>query len=77
MNDSTQSATDNYKGVWDNRVGFGTTPALVVIDFMKGYTTEGSPLFAPGVVDAVKGKPGGHRRGSGQRGSGAAHQRAL
>lgn len=29
-------------------------PALLVIDFMKGYTTEGSPLFAPGVVEAVR-----------------------
>ena len=48
MSDNAQDATDNYKGVWDNRVGFGTTPALVVIDFMKGYTTEGSPLYAPG-----------------------------
>ncbi len=58
MNDATQqSATANYKGVWDNRIGFGATPALVVIDFMKGYTTEGSPLFAPGVVEAVKASP--------------------
>ncbi|MGD9925055.1 MAG: N-carbamoylsarcosine amidohydrolase [Pseudorhodoplanes sp.] len=45
---------DNYKGVWDTRIGFGTAPALIVIDFMKGYTTEGSPLFAPGVVAAVR-----------------------
>ncbi len=26
---------------------------MLVIDFMKGYTTEGAPLFASGVVDAV------------------------
>jgi maleamate amidohydrolase len=51
MSEDKQS---NYAGVWDNRVGFGDTPALVVIDFMKGYTTEGSPLFAPGVVTAVR-----------------------
>jgi maleamate amidohydrolase len=57
MNDNSETATDNYKGVWDNRVGFGKTAALIVIDFMKGYTTEGSPLFAPGVVDAVKASP--------------------
>jgi len=49
--DST--ATDNYKGVWDNRLGFGKKPALVVIDFMKGYTTKDAPLYAPGVVTAV------------------------
>ncbi|MFP5516454.1 MAG: N-carbamoylsarcosine amidohydrolase [Alphaproteobacteria bacterium] len=48
-----QSASDNYKGVWGNRIGFGERPALLVIDFMQGYTTEGAPLYAPGVVGAV------------------------
>jgi len=43
----------NYAGVWDNRLGFGNKPALLVIDFMKGYIMEDSPLFAPGVVTAV------------------------
>ncbi|PXF29876.1 isochorismatase [Pokkaliibacter plantistimulans] len=50
---STTSLTDNYKGVWDSRIGFGNKAALIVIDFMQGYTTEGSPLFAPGVVTAL------------------------
>ena len=48
-----QSASDNYKGVWGNRIGFGERPALLVIDFLQGYTTEGAPLYAPGVVRAV------------------------
>jgi maleamate amidohydrolase len=43
----------NYEGVWDTRIGFGQKPALVVIDFMKGYTDPESPLFAPDVVKAV------------------------
>ncbi len=47
------SLTDNYSGVWGNRIGFGRHPALLMIDFMQGYTTEGAPLFAPGVVSAV------------------------
>jgi maleamate amidohydrolase len=47
------SAQDNYQGVWGNRIGFGQRPALLMIDFMQGYTTEGAPLFAPGVVSAV------------------------
>ncbi len=47
------TAQDNYAGVWGNRIGFGQRPALLMIDFMQGYTTEGAPLFAPGVVDAV------------------------
>jgi len=44
---------DNYAGVWGSRVGFGQRPALLLIDFMQGYTTPGAPLFAPGVVEAV------------------------
>ncbi|WP_449434612.1 N-carbamoylsarcosine amidohydrolase [Pseudomonas putida] len=47
------SAEDNYKGVWGTRIGFGQRPALLMVDFMQGYTTSGSPLYAPGVVDAV------------------------
>lgn len=43
----------NYQGVWDGRIGFGQKAALLVIDFMKGYTIEESPLYAPGVVDAI------------------------
>lgn len=43
----------NYAGVFDGKVGFGTRPALVVIDFTRAYTTPGSPFFAEGVVRAV------------------------
>ncbi|WP_353631406.1 N-carbamoylsarcosine amidohydrolase [Pseudomonas canadensis] len=50
---SEQSADANYQGVWGNRIGFGKKAALLIIDFMQGYTTEGAPLFAPGVVTAV------------------------
>ncbi|MGO2392237.1 MAG: N-carbamoylsarcosine amidohydrolase [Halomonas sp.] len=52
-----RSLDDNYKGVWDGRIGFGNKPALLVVDFMQGYTTPGSPLFAQGVVDAVANMP--------------------
>lgn len=48
---------ENYKGVWDGRVGFGQRPALLVIDFVKGYTAPGAPLFAEGVVEAVARTP--------------------
>ena len=44
---------DNYAGVWDGRLGFGKKTALIVIDLLQGYTTEGAPLYAPGVVAAV------------------------
>jgi maleamate amidohydrolase len=51
------SADKNYKGVWDSRLGFGKKSALIVIDLLQGYTTEGSALFAPGVVECVKEMP--------------------
>ncbi|MCY1272830.1 Maleamate amidohydrolase [compost metagenome] len=53
MND-VQSASDNYQGVWGQRIGFGRKPALLLIDFMQGYTTPGAPLYAPAVVEAVE-----------------------
>ncbi len=51
------SAKQNYEGVWDGTLGFGNRPAVIVIDFLQGYTTEGSPLYAPGVVECVKEVP--------------------
>lgn len=50
----TQSASENYAGVWGNRIGFGKRPALLMVDFLQGYTTPGAPLFAEGVVEAVQ-----------------------
>jgi maleamate amidohydrolase len=52
-----KSATQNYAGVWDNRMGFGRKPAVVVIDLLQGYTLPGAPLYAPGVVKCVKEVP--------------------
>jgi maleamate amidohydrolase len=51
------SAAKNYAGVWDGRLGFGRKTALIVIDLLQGYTIKGAPLFAPGVVAAVKEMP--------------------
>lgn len=44
----------NYKGVFDGRLGFGKRPALLIVDFINAYVTEGEPLFAPDVVTAVE-----------------------
>lgn len=44
---------ENYRGVFDSRLGFGRRPVLVVIDFINAYTTPGSALYAPDVVSAV------------------------
>jgi len=43
----------SYQGVFGARVGFGRAPALVLVDFVRAYTTPGAALFAPAVVDAV------------------------
>lgn len=43
----------NYKGVFDGRIGYGKKPAVLVVDFINAYTTEGSLLYAPDVVTAV------------------------
>ncbi|MEO9653502.1 N-carbamoylsarcosine amidohydrolase [Marinomonas sp.] len=48
---------NNYEGVWDSRIGFGEKPALISVDFMKGYTDTTSPLYAEGVVKAVDRSP--------------------
>ena len=47
------SLSDNYKGIFDGRLGFGKRPALLIVDFINAYVTEGAPLFAPDVVTAV------------------------
>ncbi len=48
------SLADNYQGVFDGRIGFGRRPAVLVVDFIKAYTTPGSPLYAAAVCDAVR-----------------------
>lgn len=44
---------DNYAGVFDGRLGFGQKPAVLVVDFIRAYTTPGAPLYAPDVATAV------------------------
>ncbi|GAB4403216.1 MAG: N-carbamoylsarcosine amidohydrolase [Anaerolineales bacterium] len=48
------SLSDNYKGVFDGCLGFGRRPALLIVDFVNAYVTEGAPLYAPDVVSAVE-----------------------
>lgn len=45
------SAQDNYAGVYENRIGFGKRPALILIDFVEAYFDPESPLYAN--VDAA------------------------
>jgi len=37
---------DNYAGVYENRIGFGKKPALVLIDFVEAYFDESCALYA-------------------------------
>ena len=53
MNDATD-LKQNYSGVFDGQMGFGRSPAIIVVDFINAYTQTSSPLFAPAVVEAVK-----------------------
>lgn len=46
--------SSNYRGVFDHRLGFGSRPALVIVDFVRAYTTPGSPLYAPAVSVAIE-----------------------
>lgn len=39
--------------VFGARIGFGREPAVLVVDFIRAYTTPGAPLYAPDVVAAV------------------------
>lgn len=42
----------NYKQAYDNRVGFGHRPALILIDFCQAYFEPGNALYA-GVESAI------------------------
>ena len=43
----------SYAGVLDGRLGFGRRPCVLVVDFIRAYTSPGSPLYAPAVSAAV------------------------
>lgn len=42
----TDSAADNYAGVYGNRIGFGKRPALILIDFVEAYFDKSCALYA-------------------------------
>jgi maleamate amidohydrolase len=44
----------NYSATgFNNRLGFGTTPALILIDLAQAYFLEGSPLYHPRFASAL------------------------
>lgn len=48
----TGDLSDNYKRAYGRRVGFGTRPALLLVDFVQGYFDPACDLYA-GVEDAL------------------------
>jgi maleamate amidohydrolase len=39
-------AEDNYANVYNNRIGFGKKPALILVDFVEGYFDKSCDLYA-------------------------------
>jgi maleamate amidohydrolase len=48
---SDSDLRENYAAAYNNRIGFGKKPALVLIDFVQAYFEPTSPLYAG--VDAA------------------------
>lgn len=50
---TSPSAADNYAGVFEGRLQPGTRPALLIVDVVAAYLTEGSPLFMASAAAAL------------------------
>lgn len=48
----SDALTQNYAGAFGGKAGFGTSPALILIDFVEAYFAPESPLYA-GVEEAL------------------------
>jgi maleamate amidohydrolase len=48
---SSEDLGENYKRAYGNRIGFGTRPALILIDFVRAYFDPDCDLYA-GIEDA-------------------------
>ena len=44
--------SENYKTAYDNQLGFGDSPALILVDFVQAYFDDSCPLYAD-VDDAL------------------------
>ena len=47
MNDATD-LKQNYSGVFDGQMGFGRSPAIIVVDFISAYTQAGLAALRAG-----------------------------
>lgn len=48
----SEELTENYRGAFDGSLGFGRSPALILVDFVEAYFAKDSPLHA-GVEDEL------------------------
>lgn len=48
----SENLTENYRGSFDGSLGFGDSPALILVDFVEAYFNQDSPLYA-GVENAL------------------------
>ncbi len=48
----SEDLSANYKTAYDNRLGFGRRPALILVDFVQAYFDQDCALYA-GVEDAL------------------------
>lgn len=46
MTDKTSDLIENYKRAYDNQLGFGTKPALILVDFVQAYFDRNCELYA-------------------------------
>jgi maleamate amidohydrolase len=46
MSNATDDLDANYKRAYDNRIGFGARPALILVDFVRAYFEPDCALFA-------------------------------
>jgi maleamate amidohydrolase len=44
--ESDEDLLANYKRAYDNRIGFGKKPALILVDFVRAYFDESCELYA-------------------------------
>lgn len=44
--DMTNDVQDNYAGVFDGGLGFGSKPALILVDFVQAYFDKNCDLYA-------------------------------
>ncbi len=42
----SKELADNYAGAFDGKLGFGRSPALVLVDLVEAYFAKDSPLYA-------------------------------